>query len=259
MTHGTASEMATARRWVATFSTGELPISFLYGDQAAAESIKTWPNERASRPLDSQRVEHIANYHDRATGLVVRGVAIEYADFPAVEWVVHFGNAGVADTPILSDILPLDVLFPLDAAAPCQVHHARGGLTQTDDFEPLKTPLTFRQGGSKLELSARTGKSSTLHLPFFNLEMGGGGVIGAIGWSGGWKAGFQRQRDGIQVRAGMETHPSGSAPGRRNSDAANPVAVLGRRSDASAQHVAAPDPAALHAAAERSVVAAAVL
>ena len=142
-------------------------------------------------------MEHTANYHDPATGLAVRSVATEYADFPAVEWVVHFGNAGVADTPILSDILPLDVLFPLDAAAPCQVHHARGGLTQPDDFEPLKTPLTFRQGGSKLELSARTGKSSTLHLPFFNLEMGGGGVIGAIGWSGGWKAGFQRQRDGI--------------------------------------------------------------
>jgi alpha-galactosidase len=207
MTHGTTSEMAAARRWAAMFDAGELPFSFLCGNRAAGDLIRTWPCERASRPLDSRRTEHTANYHDPATGLVVRGVAIEYADFPAVEWVVLYGNAGVADTPILSDILPLDILFPLDAAASCQVHHARGGLTQPDDFEPLKTPLTFRQGGSKLELSARTGKSSTLHLPFFNLEMGSGGVIGAVGWSGGWKAGFQRQRDGIHVRAGMErTH-----------------------------------------------------
>ena len=47
MTHGTASEMATARRWAATFDAGELPISFLYGDQAAAESDQNLA-ERAS-------------------------------------------------------------------------------------------------------------------------------------------------------------------------------------------------------------------
>ena len=207
MTHGTASEMATARRWAATFDAGELPISFFYGDRAAAELIKTWPCERSSRPMDAQRTEHIVSYRDPTTGLVVRGVAIAYADFPAIEWVITLENSGAADTPILSDILPLDVLLPVDASAPCQVHHARGGLTQLDDFEPLATPLTFRQGGGKLDLSARTGKSSTLNLPFFNLVLGSGGVIGAIGWSGGWSASFQRQRDGIRVRAGMErTH-----------------------------------------------------
>ena len=166
MTHGSTSEMATARRWAAMFNDSELPISFHCGDRSATELIKSWPCERTSRPLDSRRTEHIANYHDPATGLAVRGVATEYADFPAVEWMVLFGNASVADTPILSDILPLDVLFPLDATASCQVHHARGGLTQLDDFEPLATPLTFRQGGGRLDLSARTGKSSTLHLPF---------------------------------------------------------------------------------------------
>ena len=49
MTHGTASEMATARDWAATYDTGELPISFLYGDRAAAELLKTWPCERSHR------------------------------------------------------------------------------------------------------------------------------------------------------------------------------------------------------------------
>jgi alpha-galactosidase len=144
---------------------------------------------------------------DPQTGLECHCEIRVYTDYPAVEWVAYFRNAGAADTPILSDILPLDVLLPVDASAPCQVHHARGGLTQLDDFEPLATPLTFRQGGGKLDLFARTGKSSTLHLPFFNLEMGSGGVIGAIGWTGGWSASFQRQLDGVRVRAGMErTH-----------------------------------------------------
>jgi len=144
---------------------------------------------------------------DPLTGLECRCEIRAYSDFPAVEWVVYFKNTGAADTPIISDIQPLDVLFPVDAQAACQVHHARGGLTQRDDFAPLETPLTFRQGGGRLELTARTGKSSTLNLPFFNLEMGAGGVIGAIGWSGGWSASFQRQKDGVRVRAGMErTH-----------------------------------------------------
>ncbi|MGL4649247.1 MAG: alpha-galactosidase, partial [Caldilineaceae bacterium] len=142
-----------------------------------------------------------------ADGLTCTLEMTSYQHFPAVDWMIRFANHGQHDTPILSDILPLDLLFPLDPGQPCQVHHARGGLTQTDDFEPLTTPLTFRQGGSPLRLSARTGKSSTLHLPFFNLEMGTGGVIGAIGWSGGWSAGFERTRAGVRVVAGMErTH-----------------------------------------------------
>jgi alpha-galactosidase len=199
--------MATARRWAATFDAGELPISFLYGDQAAAELIKTWPCERSSRPLDDRRTEHTVTYADPVTGLVVQGVAIRYTDFPAIEWVITLENSGAADTPVLADIQPLDARFPVDPERRCWVHHARGGLTQLDDFEPLATPLTFRQGGGRLDLSARTGKCSTLHLPFFNLEMGSRGVIGAIGWSGGWSASFQRQRDGVRVRAGMEhTH-----------------------------------------------------
>jgi len=207
MTHGTTSEMATARDWAATFDAGELPISFLYGDRAAAELLKTWPCERSSRPMDARRTEHIVSYRDPTMGLVVRGIAIEYADFPAIEWVLGLENTGAADTPILADIQPLDTRFPVDPEQRCCVHHARGGLTQLDDFEPLTTPLTFRQGGGKLDLSARTGKCSTLNLPFFNLEMGSGGAIGAIGWSGGWAASFQRQQDGIRVRAGMErTH-----------------------------------------------------
>jgi hypothetical protein len=72
----------------------------------------------------------------------------------------------------------------LDAQTPCRVRHARGPLTQTDNFAPLETPLTFRQGGSRAELAARLRKSSIRCLLCFNLEMGSGDVIGAVDWSG---------------------------------------------------------------------------
>ncbi|MBP8122127.1 MAG: alpha-galactosidase [Caldilineaceae bacterium] len=209
------SELAVARNWcresffVPTIDSGRIrfPIAFRYGEQPSATLLPNWTVRRETpQTADGITAETIV-FTDPFSALEYRCEIMTYHDYPAVEWVVTFKNTGVVDTPILSDIQPLDVLFPLDAGAPCQVHHARGGLTQQDDFEPLETPLTFRQGGSRLKLSALTGKSSTLHLPFFNLEMGQNGVIGAIGWSGGWTATFQRERDGVQVQAGMErTH-----------------------------------------------------
>ena len=208
-------ELAAALNWhsdsfllpATSSDLNRFPVSFRYSDQPSASLLRGWAaGGELSQTANGVTVESIV-FTDALTALECRCEVKIYHDYPVVEWVAYFKNTGTADTPVLSDILPLDMLFPLDAGASCQVHHARGGLSQQNDFEPLVTPLTFRQGGSRLELSARTGKSSTLHLPFFNLQLGSGGVIGAIGWSGGWAATFQRLRDGIRVRAGMErTH-----------------------------------------------------
>ncbi|MCX6030502.1 MAG: alpha-galactosidase [Chloroflexi bacterium] len=208
------ADFESARKWLSeTFFSAagaglsRFPISFRYGDRESAAMLDGWTVRReAARQTEGFSVETIL-LTDPHTGLECRCEIKIYSDFPAVEWVAYLRNAGDSDTPIIADILPLDVLLPVDAGAPCKVHHARGSLAQVDDFAPLETPLTFRQGGSSLQLAARTGKSSTLNLPFFNLELGGRGVIGAIGWTGGWLANFQRQRDGVHVQAGMErTH-----------------------------------------------------
>ena len=205
------SEIAAAHDWrrerFGLPLTGHFPVSFRYGGQPSASLLPGWSvHSEETRPVDGAHLETLV-FVDPSTTLECRCVVKTFADFPAVEWVAWFKNIGTADTDILAEIAPLDVLLAVDAASPCQVHHARGGLSQHDDFAPLTTPLTFRQGGSRLDLSARTGKSSTLHLPFFNLQLGNSGVLGAIGWSAGWTAAFERRRDGVRVRAGMErTH-----------------------------------------------------
>ena len=184
-----------------------LPVTFLQDTQHSASLLQNWQVGRAAQAAGDGYSLDVITYSDPQGVLELRCEVKSYHAHPAVEWVAYLKNAGTADSGLLADILPLDVLFPLEPALPCQVHHARGALTQEDDFEPLATPLTFRQGGSRLELAAHTGKSSTLHLPFFNLQLGRDGVVGAIGWSGGWAATFQRTREGIRVRAGMErTH-----------------------------------------------------
>ena len=208
-------ELAFAHRWYSESfllpATGtnqvSFPVSFRYHDQPSTALLQDWSAAReALQSADGVTVDAIV-FSDSRTTLECRCEVKTYHDFPAVEWVAYFKNSGDVDSAILSDLLPLDILFPLDPALPCQIQHARGGLSQVDDFEPLTTPLTFRQGGSRLQLAALTGKSSTVHLPFFNLQLGSGGVIGAIGWSGGWAATFQRLQEGIHVQAGLErTH-----------------------------------------------------
>ena len=208
------SELDRARAWLdASFvsagvgAPAALPLSYRYGDRPASSVLGDWSVQGDGPSTDDGVTRQAVTFTDPRTALSCRIEIATYDEFPAVEWVVRFENAGAQDSPILSQIMPLDAFFPVERAAECRVHHARGGLTQTDDFEPHCTPLTFRQGGRRLALAARTGKSSTLHLPFFNLETGSGGVIGAIGWSGGWAASFERCAEGVRVAAGMErTH-----------------------------------------------------
>ena len=65
--------------------------------------------------------------------------AVEYRDFPAVEWVLHLKNQGQAATPILSDIRPLDVSIAAAPADASRLHYAKGGVAGLDDFAPNST------------------------------------------------------------------------------------------------------------------------
>src|ERR1019366_6843117 len=69
--------------------TPEPPFSFRYGDRPSSELLKTWKVWRDVQKLDENRTQHTSTYTDPKTGLVVRCVAVEYADFPAGEWTVY--------------------------------------------------------------------------------------------------------------------------------------------------------------------------
>jgi alpha-galactosidase len=179
-------------------------FSFLYGGQPFARLCSTWKLERASRRLDDQRTEHTLAYTDPKTGLAVRCEGIEYADFPAVEWVVYFENRGAADTPILEDIQALDAVLPLPGVGPAALHWSKGGVASFEDFAPQSVTLA---SGASQHLAADEGRSSSLVLPFFNAEGAGGGVLVALGWSGNWSADFANRAEGLALRAGLaKTH-----------------------------------------------------
>lgn len=114
------------------------PFSFEYDGRAFADGA--WSPAFSTRSVDAVRTERTLRYAHAPTGLEVRCVMVEYADFPVVEWTVYFKNNGAADTPILEDILALDATFGRGGEAHV-LHHNVGSPCAPNDFQPLETPL----------------------------------------------------------------------------------------------------------------------
>ena len=118
-------------------------------------------------------------------------MAVEYRDFPTVEWTLYFKNTGTADTPILADIQALDATFeprrqgrvhaaPPHAAVPCL----------PNDYEPLETPLG---PGATKRITAAGGRPTNTRSALLQRRAGPGeGVIVVVGWPGQWAAEFAR-------------------------------------------------------------------
>ncbi|UCH36039.1 MAG: alpha-galactosidase [Armatimonadota bacterium] len=202
-------ELSTAERWfedsfrspAAAARDHRFPISFDYAGEHALAFLLGAKVEWVEGECAASATCRTLILTEPKTRLELRCEVTTFADFPAVEWVAYFRNAGDGATPVISDIRPLDVAFAAARETPCCLHHALGSQCARDDFAPQETPLPAE---AQAHLAACGGRSSDGALPFFNLEMGDHGVIGAIGWTGGWEAWFGRDADGsIRARAGM--------------------------------------------------------
>jgi len=185
--------------------TTEPAFSFKYDGKPSTEFLKTWDVKRTAKKLDDQRTERTSIYTDPKTGLVVRCVAIEYGDFPTVEWTLYFKNTGSADTPILSDIMALDTRLNRDNRGEFILHHHVGTNVTRNDYQPLTSELKPKE---KLRLAPSHGRPCAGVFPYFNIEWSGEGVIAVVGWPGMWAAEFVRDETmGLRITAGQElTH-----------------------------------------------------
>lgn len=182
-----------------------VPFSFQYDGKPSSGFLPTWERNETTATLDAARTQRTITWTDPQTGLVLRCVSVEYADFPTVEWTLHFKNAGDHDTPVLSEILALDAGFGRGGQGDYLLHHWAGSTATMDDYRPLETPL---QAGADFRLAPAGGRGSDGAWPYFNVERDGEGVIVAVGWPGQWAATFARDGGGSpHIRAGQEqTH-----------------------------------------------------
>jgi alpha-galactosidase len=202
----TPAEFDECERWVsAKFKGNEPPFSFIYNGRPSNEILSSWKIERQSREIDSNRTEHKIIYIDPETNLVVRCEAIEYRDFPIIEWTVYLKNDGAKDTPIISDIKAIDTILQKGADGEFVLNHHAGSPCTAYDYQPHKTTLS---AGTEKVITTSGGRSSNSDFPYFNVELPGEGYIIVVGWAGQWSAKFKRDDlNNLRVQAGQElTH-----------------------------------------------------
>lgn len=201
-----------------------LPISFLYGDHSSSEVLRNADWKRQSGNWAEGKRSHSLTGTDTPTGLVFTIEIIEYAEFPAVEWVLHFTNTASEETPAISEVSAIDMLWQSPGVVPI-LHRSRGSDERPDDFEymsdslhelrsPSRTIHMDAGAGNTPLKQAKDGRSSVDWLPFFNLQSADDGLLVAVGWTGQWVADFIH--DGVgntRIKAGMEFTDLKLAPG----------------------------------------------
>ena len=182
-----------------------IPFSFVYGGKPSAELLGAWRHTHRKQAVENGRERHVAIYTDTATGLEVTSEVTLFAGYSAVEWVLQFRNAGQADTPILEGIMPLDLAVGVPDKGNVVLHHSHGSTCAATDFLPIDESVP---PAAKIHLAPHGGRSSNGCLPFFNLQWPGGGLVGAIGWSGQWAMRLHRdQGSRLTLQAGQQkTH-----------------------------------------------------
>ena len=182
---------------------GLAPFSFTYAGNSSRDLLKIWTLKRSSQSLDKARKEHALSWTDPKTGLEVRCTAIEYLDFPTVEWTLYFKNTGTADTPVIENIQALEVSLERGDLGEFTLHHNVGSPADGTDYGLRETRLT---PSTTKRFAAAGGRPSNADMPYFNIESTTQeGLIAVVGWPGQWAADFVR--DGakkLHLRAGQE-------------------------------------------------------
>ena len=200
-----------------TDSRSSLPFSFTYDGQTSARLLAEWPAKVADERLDAQRIRRTIVWTDPKSGLEVRCVAVDYADYPAVEWTVWFKNTGATDTPILKDVLGMDAALAGRAGEEPTVHYIDGD----GGFAPHDRRLGR---GTVLGFKPRNGRPTDGCFPCYNLDWSDHGVIAAVGWPGQWSSTLSCDTQGaVRVQAGQELTHFKLLPGE---EARAPLAVL---------------------------------
>ncbi len=199
----------------------DLPFSFVYGDKTSDELLAAWPMTIHTKKLDNTRTEHLLAWIDSSTGLECRCRAVEYADWPVVEWTLYFKNTGEKNTPILKNILGLNSEFQREAQGEFVLHAWKGDTCAPDLYQPMTLTLG---PNARQRFAPAGGRGSNLAFPYYNLTMPGGGMLMAIGWPGQWASSFVRD-DGrnLQILAGQELTNMVLQPGEQ---VRSPLSVL---------------------------------
>ena len=184
-----------------------LPFAFLYDGVPSDPILHTWPDTKETARHDSNPTPYTRTWKQPDGNIEINCVAIDYADFPAVEWTLYFRNVGSTDTPIISNIQALDTSFEPKAAGDFILHAWRGDTCSPILYQPLKEtlpPNTIRR------FAPTDGRGTNHAFGYYKVQMPTGGILLAVGWPGQWASSFQTDHERrLRIIAGQElTHLS---------------------------------------------------
>ena len=153
--------------------------------------------------------------------LTVTPKITEYPEFSATEWVLWFENRGEEPSDVISDLWDANLQLPLPVPpksrsgfSPSTDHLfvtsmqgcVDGSLYIHDDKTSAEEFSLHREYlyGRTLCFANITGRASDGTMPFFRVSAGGEGYFVAIGWAGDWKAEFEGNDQGAEVRTGLK-------------------------------------------------------
>lgn len=201
-----ADSSVGSEKWVRTvFVKNEsLPFSFKLDGKPSDEFLPRWSRKLLDAAVDEsgvRRYELVMNSPDGTLRLSCH--IVTYADFPAVEWTLHFKNTGNGNSPQISDIKAVDLNLRGKESTGYTLYTAQGCHAIDRDFHLLKTELKADTVYRYMPTGGRP--SSKTAFPFYNIDTDAGcGVFFSLGWTGNWFARFSADGKGrLTLRAGM--------------------------------------------------------
>ncbi len=182
-----------------------LPIAFVYGERRSDELVGSWPQESRMEQLDANRTKMVRTWREPGGGLEIRVEAVNYGDYPAVEWTVYFKNDGKQDTAILKNIQALDCAFGAGRQEAVRLHAWKGDTCAPDLYEPIGETLG---AGKTRRFAPADGRGTNHAFPYYHIQWEEGGLLLAVGWPGQWATQFEMdEQKQLRIMAGQEmTH-----------------------------------------------------
>src|ERR1035441_2779534 len=136
-------EMARKEQWVRKnllTASNPPPFSFTYAGQPWPALLASGQRLQRKSTLDTNRIQHVLTWTNNS--LQVKCVAVEYNDYPLVEWTVYLKAVGSQPTALLEGIQGLDTTFSRPKIGPEFVLRGiKGDWTTADSYEPYQVAL----------------------------------------------------------------------------------------------------------------------
>ncbi|MBP5313068.1 MAG: alpha-galactosidase [Clostridia bacterium] len=206
---------------------GSIPLSFVYGGRLVSgipEEFSPVVLERRS-DLENGKTTIVITGRN-AEGLEIVAHYNEYRDFPVYEWLFFLSNVGDAkfifggneeykkkaidadsseNTPVIENVRVGGKV--LKGSSPV-LYHGNGDVCTDMGYEMMKDPVD-----RELVYAPDFGVSCCGAMPYFRLIFNEYCVNAAVGWPGGWEAGFIPAEEGVELYAKQKNFRAYLKPG----------------------------------------------